>query len=87
MTTEELEQQRAKRRKQAIDLDTAPDSCHIDIKQFAVLAGVSTMTIRRRIDAGEYPKPNIMSIRCVRFELGKVRQALGIRRFEDAEAA
>lgn len=78
MSTEELERQREKRRKVAIDLDTAPDSCHIDIKQFAVLAGVSTMTIRRRIKSGDYPKPKIMSTRCVRFELGKVRNALGI---------
>lgn len=64
------------------NIDTAPDSIHLNVKQVATILGVHVATVWRMVQNNTLPKPNRFGTRCTRWELGGIRKAVGVQRKE-----
>jgi predicted DNA-binding transcriptional regulator AlpA len=65
-----------------INIDTAPDSIHLNVKQVATILGVSVTTVWEMVKRKTLPQPRKFSARCTRWDLGGIRKAVGVQRKE-----
>lgn len=61
-------------------IDALPDSARVSDREIAQLVGVAPTTVWRWAKAGILPQPQRIGIRCTRWNLGEVRQALAVKK-------
>jgi predicted DNA-binding transcriptional regulator AlpA len=63
---------------QTESFDSKPDSSFVGVQEVAKLLGMSVATVWRSAKNGTLPAPRKIAARCTRWQVGELRQVLGL---------